>query len=235
MKRAGFLSIEALVVGVLLLLCLQASWTVVSVQLGAARNVAVGAEILDATRIARSVIGGEVARGLPNLDWTLEDGEVRLRAFRGLGTVCLSSVPGEVIVQVKGFRNPDPRKDSLVVLDGSGHWHLRRLVGRRRTGRVCAARPSGSQWSAERWILSEPVVEPLLLMYFERGSYRFSDASLRYRVGRGGWQPLLPVLMETDSSLLGTTDQDALRVQVMWAQDGVGRRVWDWTIWPRDR
>ena len=169
--------------------------------LGRQREVVVSlgrrSEALAAIRTARVVLRRE-ARALGIGAWEASTDSVRLRAYRGTGTVCPDTRGGTVlVVSPRGVRAADPSKDSVLALTQGGRVLFRAL------GEVVGVAPcsadTASAW--QRWILSDSVPPGVILVrYFERGSYHISGAALRYRRGSAGRQPLTPEALGTPES-----------------------------------
>jgi hypothetical protein len=197
--------VEVVVALVLVVTVVQAAWRIFSAQRGAAAEVGMRSELLDAARTARVVLGAELGAGVPGRDWVVSSpGVVEVRAFRGWAAVCPTrGRVTELVVAYRGLRAPDPSKDSLLVLDRSGSWMPAGLVAQRADEDGC---PSASgavpapAASLERWDLDRPVEGAVLARLFERGSYHLTDGALRYRRGSGGRQPLTPTVLDPETS-----------------------------------
>ena len=199
----GFSVLEALVSLLLLGALLQICWGVAAAQRRSLLRLERRTELLDAERTVWWVLSSETAAGRAGRDWRVDVPDVlTLRAFRGRGVVCRPGLDedGWMAVRYRGWRQPDPRKDSLLVLDAAGRWSARALAGRVADPEAC---PDGSDPTAERWLPEPPPAgAPVLARLFEPGSYHLEDASFRYRRGPGGRQPLTaPVLDRRGSGL----------------------------------
>lgn len=230
--RAGFTALEALVALLLTVLVVSAGWRALSVQRRAGEAAAAAAERRETLRIVRTVLGEEIRAGSAGLDWGPAAGDsVPVRAFRGVGIRCQPPpAPDQMVVRVQGVRSADPVKDSLLLLDGEGRWHVAGLTSRR-AGLGCAA--GSSTVSAELWILDRDLASALVARFFERGVYHVFAGTLRYRRGLGGRQPMTPVVMSPSSGLSGT---GALRVDVELQGSLAGAPVErrEWSVWPRE-
>lgn len=221
---------EAVVVGALLLLAAQAAWWTTAVQSRVATGVVDRARALDEARLVRHVVGSEARNGKAGRDWEVAGGELRLRAFRGIGFGCAVQPSDGWGVAAWGHRNPNPEKDSVLVLTADGAWQSTALVRRSRGVGLDCADLTG--FSPEVWHLDPAPSAPVVGVYFERGAYRLSDGALRYRQ-RTRWQPLTSTKLAGDSAAfsgsgdrvsadLGTPKPNAPAVQRRWT--GWGRR-----------
>lgn len=148
------------------------------------------ADALVTLRTARTVLGEELRRGMEGRDWAALAGDsVHLRAYRGWATVCSSGSPGQVLARYGGSRQPDPRKDSLLVLGPEGRWRAVTLVARAPSTLRC---PQAPELPTERWAVAPPIATPAVVRVFETVSYHLSGGAVRIRRGRGGRQPLTP-------------------------------------------
>lgn len=227
---------EAVVAATLLLLVIQAAWSVAAVQGAAAVRVVEGARMLDETRLVGHVLGLELRPGLAGRDWSASAGEVRLRAFRGLGFACPSQPAAGWGVSVSGHRNADSNKDSVLVLTAGGAWRTAALA-RRTRGRNLNC-PAAAGFAPEVWRLDPAVPDGVAGLYFERGAYRLSDGAFRYRRG-SRWQPLTTAGLAMDSTGL-SADGTGVGVRLEWKSGGrsrSGRGVVPtsrrWTVWGR--
>lgn len=236
--RAGFMAAEAVVAAALLLLVIQAAWSVLAVQGAAAVRVVEGARLLDETRLVGHVLGLEMRPGLAARDWSASGGELRLRAFRGLGFACRNQPAGGWAVNVSGHRNADSDKDSVLVLTADGAWRTAALARRSRGRNLNCQTAVG--FAPQVWRLDPAVTDGVAGLYFERGSYRFSDGAFRYRRG-SRWQPLTSAGLAMDSTGLSATGAGVgLGVRLAWKSGGgsAHRRVAvppsrRWTAWGR--
>lgn len=214
LRRGGFVLTEAIVAATLLLMLVQVSWWVAAVQSVVGTRVVAGARILDETRLIHHVITAEVGQGRGGVDWTLDNGELHLRAFRGTAFRCHVQPAQGVAVAVSGYRAPDPAKDSVLVLSRDGAWRNAALVRRSRRGSLECQELAGFQ--AEVWYLDPPRADLLVATYYERGAYRFSDGAFRYRRGNGGWQPLTGEGIAADSTEIVPAGPNGVSTVVTW-------------------
>jgi hypothetical protein len=210
--RRGFAAIEAIVALVLLLLVLQAAWTLTSGMAAGATALARRAESLAAARGAAWILQEELEGARAGIDVSRPDADsIALRAFRGTAFVCGARSPAEPLVRWAGLRTPDPAKDSVLVATASGVWVRSALKARTRAAGECAG--SGAA-EVERWTLTDSIPDAALLRFFERGSYHLSDETLRYRIGLGGRQPLTPPSFDPAGSGITGVGRDRLLVAV---------------------
>ena len=196
--RAGFSAVEVLVAMLIGAALLQGLWSLTAIQRRVSAEIHSHAEGLEAESIVRVVLRAETRAGVAFRDWLVpSSGVVRLRAFRGWGTICTGSDLGALIVGYRGMRAPDPSKDSVLVLDHDGLWHAVALVSRTVTTEFCSG-PLPT--TTEVWRIAPEVGGGVVVRLFESGSYHLTDASLRYRRGLGGRQPLTTAMIEPENS-----------------------------------
>ncbi len=191
-------------------------WSSLARQRTVASRLTSEMDLLSARRLAAIVIGKELRAGVRGRDWMGPAADsLALRAFRGWGPVCGSGTgPGDILVAYRGERAPNPAKDSVLILTASG-WRRADLTGRASGARSCATDLGGV---SESWTLDPPVTDALVVRIFERGSYHVSGGALRYRRGRGGRQPLTPVLFDDQRS---TIEAGVDRVVFRLVADGI--------------
>lgn len=197
----GFSLAEALVALLLGALIVQVALGFIVRQAEVQRSLAHRAEELASVRVTRTLLGAEVRWG-DGLEagWEISTDSVRLRAYRGLAWICPEHpASDEVVAVVRGVRAPDPEKDSLWIYAEDGSVHV--LALRSRTPSGVDACAGTAPMPTERWRLSGDVPKgALLARFFERGSYHLQAASLRYRRGMAGRQPLTPAVLRTPPS-----------------------------------
>jgi hypothetical protein len=191
---AGISLLEVLLALALFSMVVPGLWTVFARHQSSVGTMAERAEALEGLRILTWLIPLELDLGTSGEDWQASTDTVALRAFRGFGTIDSVGPTGvEAFVCFVGDRAPDPRKDSLLVLDGAGHWVAADLLDRRGLDVPCSG--DGASGQEERWTLSQSARTGLVFRIFERGSYHLAGGALRYRRGMGGRQPVTSEFM----------------------------------------
>ena len=228
--RHGFALVEALVVGTVGLLVVQAAWSVAAAQSAVASRVVAGAEELDQTRLIRHLLSVEVAGAAGQGDRSIVGGELHLRAFRGAAFACSEQPAAGWAVATDGYRSPNRDKDSVLVLSADGRWRASALRHRSSAGsRYCQPLEG---FVTEVWSLDPPRPAALAGIYFERGGYRFSGSALRYLAG-SRWQPLTSTRIRTGSSTIAASTGGAVETSVAWDGRGFDRSASSWKSWSR--
>ena len=147
-------------------------------------------DALGSFRVGRFVPRRELRHARVGLDWFVDEDSLALRAFRGTGIVCPpDGRSAEMIVSFRGARQPNPEKDSVLLITVDGGRVVAGLSAVASVANACGRGPSPPQ----RWRLDRPVPSDVVLArVFERGSYHLSGSALRYRRAGGGRQPLTP-------------------------------------------
>jgi hypothetical protein len=161
-------------------------------RLGTARErMAARTDALVALRVSRHVLRREMRHGVRGADWEVGGDSLALRAFRGTALVCGNdSSTADLLVSYAGDRDPDPTKDSVLLVTAEGDGSVRALLGTAAPPTACAGLDSAG---AAAWRLDTPApAGTVAAKLFERGSYHLSGSALRYRRGAGGRQPLTP-------------------------------------------
>ncbi len=192
----GYTLAEALITLILLTILLQAAWSVTAGHTRGAAELVRRSEMLEAVRISGWTLREELKSSRPGTDWLADDDSIALRAYRGLAVPCPgASAPGVVVADWVGVREPEPEKDSLLLLEPDGQW---RAYGLNRVARVPPCAGGGPTLRLE---LDDPEAGGYLARVFERGTYHVADAALRYRRGLGGRQPMTPRALAEESGL----------------------------------
>lgn len=226
----GFALVEALVVGTVGLLVVQAAWSVAAAQSAVASRVVAGAEELDQTRLIRHLLSVEVAGAAGQGDRSIVGGELHLRAFRGAAFACSEQPAAGWAVATDGYRSPNSDKDSVLVLLADGRWRASALEHRSSVGSGYCQPLEG--FVTEVWLLDPPRPAALAGIYFERGGYRFSGSALRYLAG-GRWQPLTSTRIRTEFSTIAASTGGAVETSVAWDGRGLDRLASSWKSWSR--
>ena len=230
-RRRGFVLVEAIVAGTLLLLVVQVAWWTTATQGLVSMRVVAGARMLDETRLIHQVLSTEIRHGVAGGDWMVVGGDLSLRAFRGFGFTCRTQPDDGWGVAVTGYRRADSDKDSVLVLSADGSWRPTALVRRtRRAGLDCQQLPG---FSTEVWSLDPVPARPLVALYFEKGAYRLASNAFRYRRGRGGWQPLTGTGIAPDSSVLLAAGARGLEARLDWEDASSMHASFRWKMWTR--
>lgn len=212
--RGGFTLLELLVATLLAVLACGAALGLVAMDGRLARLRAERAARADALLTTAAVLGGEL-RGLrPGDDLRAVGADsVALRAFRGAGIVC-GVTGGGVLVRWRGLRDPNPEKDSVLVVAPPAPAVALGASGPP-TG-TCGAPDAGEllEWS----LTATPPVGALLLV-FESGAYSLGTGALRYRRGDEGRQPLTGDWLDPATALqaLDSTGAPASGPAAAWA------------------
>ena len=227
----GFALTEVIVAGTLLLLVVQVAWWVTAVQTAVATRVVAGARMLDEARLIHHLLSVEVGHGEGAGDWGINERELHLRAFRGVGFACRTQPANGWGVAAAGYRLPDSDKDSVLVFSDDGSWRPSALERRSRTRTLGCQELDG--FSTEIWFLDPPRPRAVAALYFENGAYRFSDGTFRYRISNRQWQPLTDVGIVVDSSAIVTAGANGVEVRVTWEAPGAIQPSRRWKIWAR--
>lgn len=186
--RRGTTYVELLVVVLLTFLLAALAVQFVAHQRSMQETIAGHLRLASTVRTSGQVLRAEWGRLVPGRDLgPVSTESVSLRAFRGFALPCDEGDAEQLLVVVRGSRQPDPAKDSILVLDASGGWSVLGLLrASRAAGETCVA-----EGEVQNWVASASVPrDAVLLRYFERGSYHLTGAALRYRRGGGGRQPI---------------------------------------------
>jgi hypothetical protein len=210
----GFTVVETLIALLLFAGVVQLCAAVAAAQRRGLLRMVERGDVLEAERTVWWVLSTETAAGRAGRDWAIAAPDVlELRAFRGRALICPGPVDPEgwVAVRYRGWRLPEPAKDSVLTLDVAGLWRARRLASRSTIEGSCRPEPGER---SERWRLDPPSVHRLVLArLFERGSYHLEDASFRYRRGAGGRQPLTTAVLDESVSGLSAGPGTAVEVR----------------------
>lgn len=141
----------------------------------------------EAVRAAALILEGEL-RHLTSADVGVAAAEsLQVRAFRGGGVICKSE-GADILVRYRGMRLPNPAKDSVLLVTA------REPGGAASFGVEAGAADTACGGALRVTLTSAPEHPRGVALLYESGSYHLSSGALRYRVGRGGRQPLTEVL-----------------------------------------
>lgn len=129
-----------------------------------------------------------------------------LRAFRGIAAVCASLANG-TLVRMRGVRQPDPLKDSLLILRDTSFERAAALTAAVEATGGCSASPDET---IQRITTPEPLQLGDVIAFFETGTYYLSGNALRYRLGREGRQPVTTELFDDRNTGFGWDSRAAI-------------------------
>lgn len=199
-ERGGFTVLETIVGLLLGLLLASLALGTLAAQRRTQQALTLRAEILEAVRITRYLLGEEAraSRGGGGA-LSVADDSLALRSFRGGGVVCPGGGGGAVLeVRPRGVRLPQEGLDSVVLIHPTAAPVALLLVERGGAPGGCRGQ-GGEGW--ERWTLSAPApAGAAFARYFRRGSYHLRQGALRYSTGASGRQPLTPEVLDTRRS-----------------------------------
>jgi len=229
MRVRGFTVVEVVVCVVLMALILSVTWRVAATQRRGFARLVERQDVLAAERTVGWVLATEVASARAGRDRRVASPDVlELRAFRGRGFACAERATSEgwLPVRATGWRRVEPAKDSVVVRDADGRRAVLDLLERRSGAAPCGPGPEGD---VEWWRLAgADGLRPVLLRYFERGSYHLEDGALRYRRGRAGRQPLTAEVLDgTRSGLAELGAAIVVRFRPAVREDPSGAAVYE--------
>ncbi len=194
---AGCTMVELLVAVVVSAVVLSVAGSAYALSLRAAQRTLRETEGSQAAGVAWSILAAELRAQSGPSDYAIGPGDsIRLRAFRGGGWPCPGDGPGVLRIAHRGDRSPNVQKDSVLALTDRGTWVALGLdaVGGAQT---CAA--TGA--SVRTWTLSPLTPGLQYVRLFESGTYSVERATLRYRVGRGGRQPVTAERFDSTATL----------------------------------
>jgi hypothetical protein len=231
--RAGSSLLELVLVLGLLFWVFHGVWSSLVVHRDAGTGLAERAQDLESIRTVSWLLSEEVSKGRPGIDWEVGGHDsLSLRSFRGLSLVNpVSNGRESWVVCYRGLRDPDPAKDSVLVLGRDGGWRIHDLTNRVPRPDECLG---GGEGRVEVWTLYPVPSAPVLFKLFERGTYHLTGKALRYSRGRSGRQPLTPERIE-DGRFDGSGEPAAQFAWIIMLEGGSGEEElpgsWDPTQW----
>lgn len=167
------------------------------------------AERADALRIATLVLSAETRFLRADRDVFVATADsVRLRAYRGMAIVCATS--GAVaFVRYTGLRDPNPQKDSVLLLRGDTLETTAGVVGA--SGSAACGAGDQPGWRLE---LSRAAASGDILLIFEAGTYYLTGSALRYRLGAEGRQPITTERLDDRSTRFEAMQHGVLRLSL---------------------
>jgi len=202
MRRPGFTIIELLVALATGAMVSTALVSVLLTQLRLTRLVAARVSAADAIRLALYVLPTELRLASQATDFHgLGADSVALRLPRASGAVCARAA-GRLWIRASGMREPDPAKDSLLLVYQSGETAA--PLNGLSTGESgpCAPLAGLTIYRVDTPADSGAAA----VVIFESGTYYLRDRALRFRLGDEGRQPL------TEEVFLNAPNPFALRV-----------------------
>lgn len=149
-------------------------------------HAAESVEAMDALRSASALLPLE-ARALAEVDLHGVAGDsAAFRAFRGVGQVCSASAGGAT-VRYRGLRDPDPAKDSILIVSV---WPERASALASALHAVSQCSVSVGETLFDVRLTGDSLVPLDVVLVFEAGSYHLSTGALRYRAPGGTRQPI---------------------------------------------
>lgn len=198
-REGGFSLAELLVSAAASSLLLAALCALIVAQTRAIRLHLDRGRLAEALRVPSLVFAGELPLLVPAVDLGGVTGEmVALRAFRGLGLPC--AIEGhDVLLRYAGLRQPEPAKDSVLVVAEAGAEDVRPLAGSGGGGAAQCEPREGER--ILRWRLPGAALPAeAVLLLFESGSYHLTAEAFRYRRGSSGRQPLTESILDDEGS-----------------------------------
>jgi hypothetical protein len=183
----GFTVAEVLVAATLIAVLSMLLFGALTVHVRLARQLAQRVLDADAVRTASTVLGGELRRGMPADVRAVSRDSLGVRGFRGIATICAASA-GNLVVQFRGDRLPQPVEDSLLWLAADGPETAVALLSVQPDATGGCTGVTGGV--VQQWRTEPPLPERGVLLLFESGTYFLSAGALRYRLGAAGRQPL---------------------------------------------
>src|SRR4051812_27829339 len=177
-RRRGIVVMEVMVALLLSVLVLSLIASTIIAQSRLARVIGERIAYNDAARATMHIMPAELRLATANDIRVTSPDSVNARWMRSSGAVCFARAP-DVWIRVRGIRDPDPSKDSMLVIGESGETAVR-LTTAARDASKCPAQ-SGEDVFRVRTAGGAPPVTGVV-MIFESGNYYLSQRALRYRI-----------------------------------------------------
>jgi hypothetical protein len=132
------------------------------------------------------------------------------RWIRSTGVVCAADATA-LWVRLRGMRQPDPAKDSMLVMTGSGE-EAYTLQGIAPDPAGCEAQTGVDPEDEVFRVALAAIPSAGAVAVFETGTYYLSQRALRYRVGAEGRQPLTEEFFMDAGSGLAITPPDSMGI-----------------------
>jgi hypothetical protein len=201
--RRGHVFVELVVTLAVSAILAAAFSSMVVTQLQAARTVTARVQAAMAARVVFHVLPAELRLARPWADIrSLAGDSVAARLPRLSGSIC-GRAAGRLWIRVTGLREPDVRKDSVLVVSATGELAFA-LAGASEDPAGCAPLPGFATYR-----IDAPAAAPGggAVVVFESGSYYLRERALRFRIGAEGRQPLTEeVFLDGMSGLAASPD-----------------------------
>lgn len=195
--RGGHTLVELLVGMLVLGLLTTVSIGLLAVELRLVREAASLAEAGNAARFAARLLRAELRPVVPGPDVRGQGlDSTSQRVFRGSGIVCSASGTSAE-VRYRGIRDPDPAKDSVLLLTPAGEFAAPLVSVGPPAAPACVASPGELRFHLA-W--ADTLVPGPTLLVFESGTWHLSGGALRYERGAGGRQPVTAAVLNDDST-----------------------------------
>jgi hypothetical protein len=195
--HSGFSVAEALVALFVSSLIAAVALALFIAQARLARQALDGAEALDAVRVSALLLPAEARVISPRKDLhAVGPDSAALRVFRGAGVACAGQ-GGAATIRYRGLRDPDPAKDSILILSG-GSERMDALAAVGPPVQPCTV-AAGETVLGLTTTTTAPIATHDVLLFFESGAYHLSARALRYRPPGGTRQPLTADVLDAVS------------------------------------
>ncbi|HSJ12949.1 MAG TPA: hypothetical protein VK939_00955 [Longimicrobiales bacterium] len=219
--RSGHSLAEMIVVLPLTSLLLALLLGTLVAQLRLARTITDRLGRAETERIAYAVLRQELRwTGAADIAAAADD-SVTLRLLRAVGVVCRADADGW-LVAYRGWREPNPDKDSVLIVDGQGERHAPL------EGSTAATAPCGDSPARRLRAGTDPSRGVVLL--YERGSYHLAGGALRFRAGAEGRQPLTGEWLDDGATSLTFTAGRPVPSGVVLQLSEHPARAWRWLL-----